>query len=73
MFYQCRSRRPTKFEERALRAYVLIHPVAYLSEIASIFKGSTSGIWRAFKRFTITRKESPFSNQSVKSISDKPL
>ena len=66
-------RRSSKFEESALRAYVLAHPEAYLSEIASVFKGSASGVCRAFKRFKISRKKRPFSTQNVRNPNESHL
>jgi transposase len=66
-------RRPSKFEESALRAYVLAHPEAYLSEIASVFKGSESGVCRAFKRFKISRKKRHFSTQNVRNPNESHL
>lgn len=54
-------RRPGKFDENELKEYVAAHPNDYLSEIASVFKGSASGAHRALKRLKITRKKSRFS------------
>jgi len=50
--------------EGELKAYINNHPDAYLQEIAEVFKGSSSGICRALKRFKISRKKSRFCTQS---------
>ena len=50
--------------EGELKAYIVEHPDAYLQEIAEVFKGSSSGICRALKRFKISRKKSHFCTES---------
>ncbi len=66
-------RRPAKFDENQLKEYVAAHPDDYLSEIASVFKGSASGAYRALKRLKITRKKSRFSTQNVAKETDSNL
>lgn len=50
-------RRALKIEENALRQAVENRPDDYLYELASVFKVSPSGIYRALKRYKITRKK----------------
>ena len=50
---------PYKINDDELRAYVKNHPDAYLSEMATHFNATYTGIWRALKRLKITRKKSP--------------
>lgn len=64
-------RQPLKFDEPQLREYVAAHSDDYLSEIASFFKGSASGVYRALKRLKITRKKSRFSTRNVRKLSDR--
>ena len=51
--------------EAELKAYIVEHPDAYLQEIAEVFKGTSSGICRALKRFKISRKKSRFCTENV--------
>ena len=64
-------RQPSKFEETRLREYVAAHPDDHLSEIASFFKGTASGVYRALKRLKITRKKSRFSTRNVMRLNDR--
>ena len=64
-------RQPLKFDEPQLREYVAAHSDDYLSEIASFFKGSASGVYRALKRLKITRKKSRFSTRNVMRLNDR--
>jgi putative transposase len=64
-------RQPSKFEEPRLREYVAAHPDDHLSEIASFFKGTASGVYRALKRLKITRKKSRFSTRNVMRLNDR--
>jgi transposase len=64
------QRRPTKFDDMQLREYVAAHSDDYLAEIASFFKGSASGIYRALKRLKLTRKKSRFSTRNVTKRND---
>ncbi|MGI4851679.1 MAG: IS630 transposase-related protein [Janthinobacterium lividum] len=50
-------RRALKIEEDALRQAVENRPDDYLYELAKVFKVSPSGIYRALKRYKITRKK----------------
>jgi hypothetical protein len=58
------KRRASKFDEDKLKAFIVLHPDYYLSEIADKFKGSSSGAWRALKRLRVTRKKRAFSSKS---------
>lgn len=50
-------RRALKIEQDALRQAVENRPDDYLYELAKVFKVSPSGIYRALKRYKITRKK----------------
>jgi transposase len=63
--------KPSKFEEQKLKDYVVSHSDAYLDEIAGVFKGSASGVYRALKRFKITRKKSRSSIKNVMKLNDR--
>lgn len=65
------QRQPSKFEETQLREYVAAHPDDHLSEIASFFKGTASGVYRALKRLKIPRKKSRFSTRNVMRLNDR--
>jgi transposase len=65
------KRQVVKFEESKLREHIKSHPDAYLSEVASHFKGSASGVCRALKRFRITRKKSRSSIPSETKTKDR--
>ena len=55
-----RQRRALKITEDALRQAVETRPDDYLYELASVFGVSPSGIYRALKRYKITRKKRRF-------------
>jgi transposase len=46
-----------KINDNLLKIQIELHPDAYLSEYASHFNMSISGIWYAMKRLGITRKK----------------
>lgn len=50
-----------KIEATALRQAVDLYPDSYLWELATRFKVTPSGIYRALQRHKITRKKRPFS------------
>ena len=52
-----RSREGRKIDDKALIAYVLEHPDAYLSEISCVFGVTDSGIYRALKRLGVSYKK----------------
>jgi transposase len=66
-----KSYEPSKIKEKELKEYVAAHPDAYLEEIASVFKGSISGICRALKRLKITRKKSRYFIQRETKANEK--
>jgi transposase len=51
------ERKPTKFPDDELRAYMKENPFALLKEIAKKFGGSTTGAFDALKRLKITLKK----------------
>jgi transposase len=61
-----RPRRSTvkKLDPEKLKAYVVSHPEAYLSEIGEAFNCSTSSVFSALKRLKITRKKKPRDSKS---------
>lgn len=61
----------SKFEEHKLRDYVVSHSDDYLEEIAAVFKGSASGVYRALKRLKITRKKSRCSIRNGMKATDR--
>ena len=54
------QRRPWKIKEEDLRQAVKDHPDDYLYELAALFQVTPSGIYRALKRYKITRKKRHF-------------
>ena len=52
-----KTRRSRKLDLDALKAYIAVHPDAYLREIAEVFEVSLSAIWYACERLKITRKK----------------
>ena len=52
-----RGKPAIKITEQKLRQYIQKHPDAYLEEIAVDFGVSAVGIWKACKRYKITRKK----------------
>jgi len=52
-----RNRKPKKTAPERLRAYVSLHPDAYLSELAAEFNCATSSIHEALVKLKITRKK----------------
>lgn len=55
-----------KINDSALRVYIKANPEAYLSEIATHFDVTVSGIFRALNRLKITRKKSrPFTRKEM--------
>ena len=53
-----RKNNPYKIDNKALKAYIKLHPHAYLNEIATHFNVTESGVKKVLKRLNITRKKS---------------
>lgn len=52
-----KQRQSRKIDGQQLKAYIALHPDAYLREIAVAFEVSISAIWYACRRHGITRKK----------------
>ncbi len=56
-----RANLPYKLKDEVLQSYMDANPDAYLSEIATHFEATESGVWRALCRLKMTRKKRPRS------------
>lgn len=62
-----------KVDEAALKAYITLHPDAYLNEIAQHFNVTDSGISKALSRLKLTRKKKRRSMPKETRLTDKNL
>ena len=58
------ERKAKKLPEEELKKYVEEHPDAYQREIAEFFNCSPSAVYKAFKRYKITRKKRRFATRN---------
>jgi hypothetical protein len=58
------KRRASNLNEEKLNEIMAQYPDYYLSELAVALKASRSGVFRALKRYGITRKKKSFSSKN---------